>query len=122
MEFCTSSATALRGSDCERASQRIRSNGSAGRRTSVRAVPLGTASSVLRARSIVQLSLGTRCRYATRVRRSPPRPQRNDLPDSATLALESTYVRAASLHRTPSTDHVLPQALSTQALFTNSLH
>jgi hypothetical protein len=35
-EFCTSSASAFRGSVCERASQRISSNGSAGRRRPVR--------------------------------------------------------------------------------------
>src|SRR2546421_3158183 len=46
MEFWTSSATALRGSDCERASQRMRSNGSAGRSTNVRADAFGTGGSV----------------------------------------------------------------------------
>src|SRR5438105_4821331 len=48
MEFWTSSATALRGSDCERASQRIRSKGSAGRSTKVRADVFGTGGSVAR--------------------------------------------------------------------------
>src|SRR5438128_166650 len=48
IEFCTSSATALRGSDCDRASQRMRSNGSAGRSTNVRADAFGTGSSVAR--------------------------------------------------------------------------
>src|SRR5882672_5132776 len=46
MEFWTSSATALRGSDCERASQRMRSKGSAGRSTKVRADVFGTDGSL----------------------------------------------------------------------------
>src|SRR3989475_11397243 len=46
MEFWTNSATALRGSDCERASQRMRSKGSAGRSTKVRADVFGTGGSV----------------------------------------------------------------------------